>query len=74
MEDLKIRKSGNSFAVNLPKAVRDRLQVTEGSTVYLIEEKHGYWLTSYDPEFDEEMQLLEEGMTEYRDTLRRLAE
>jgi len=75
MLDLKIRKIGNSCGVVLPKDVLARLRVGEGDRLFLIETQDGgYRLTPYDPEFERQMKLAEEGMARYRNTLRALAE
>ena len=74
MLDLKIRKIGNSCGVVLPKDVLARLRVSEGDRLFLIETADGdYRITPYDPEFERQMKLAEEGMARYRNTLRALA-
>ena len=75
MLDLKVRKIGNSCGVVLPKEVLGRLRVKEGDRLFLIETADGaYRITPYDPEFERQMELAEEGMARYRNTLRALAE
>lgn len=72
--DLKIRKMGNSLGVVLPKEAISRLQVKDGDRVFLTETPEGgYRLTTYDPEFEAQMTLAEEGMARYRNTLHALA-
>lgn len=74
MLDLKVRKIGNSYGVVLPKVVLGRLRVKEGDRLFLTETADGaYRITSYDPEFERQMKLAEEGMARYRNTLRALA-
>ncbi len=71
---LKVHKVGNSLNLRLPRDAVSRLRVSEGDTVYLTESADGsYLVTPYDPEFESQMQLAEEGMTRYRNTLRALA-
>jgi len=71
---LKVHKVGNSLNLRLPRDAVSRLRVSEGDTVYLTENADGgYLVTPYDPEFESQMQLAEEGMTRYRNTLRALA-
>lgn len=71
---LKVHKVGNSLNLRLPRDAVSRLRVSEGDTVYLTESADGgYQVTPYDPEFEKQMQLAEEGMARYRNTLRALA-
>ena len=74
MIDLKVRKIGNSLGVVLPKELLSRLHLEAGDQVFLTETPEGgYRLTPYDPEFEAQMKLAEEGMARYRNTLRALA-
>ncbi len=74
MINLKIRKVGNSLGVVLPLEVVSRLHVEDGDRLFLTEAPEGgYRLTPYDPEFEAQMKLAEEGMAIYRNTLHALA-
>ncbi len=73
MQTLKITTVGNSSGIILPKDVLERLKVSKGDHLYLIEEKDGYRLTPYDKEFVEQMEQAEEIMREDRDVLKVLA-
>jgi putative addiction module antidote len=74
MVELKIRKFGNSLGVVLPKEVIDRLHAADGERLFLVEAPDGdYRLTPYDPEFQRQMEIADEGMARYRNTLRALA-
>jgi putative addiction module antidote len=74
MLNLKLRKIGNSYGVVLPKEVLGRLRLAEGDRLFLTETPDGgYRLTPYDPEFERQIELAEEGMARYRNTLRALA-
>ena len=74
MINLKIRKVGNSLGVVLPIEAVNRLHVGDGDRLFLTEAPEGgYRLTPYNPEFEAQMQLAEEGMAIYRNTLRALA-
>lgn len=74
MIELKVRKVGNSLGVVLPREAVSHLDVEEGSRVYLSETSaSGYRLTPYDPEFEKQMKIAEEGMRRYRNTLHALA-
>jgi putative addiction module antidote len=71
---LKVHKVGNSLNLRLPRDAVRRLRVSEGDTVYLTESPDGgYRVTPFDPEFESQMQLAEEGLKRYRNTLRTLA-
>ncbi len=70
---LKVRKLGNSFGAVLPREALDRLKVGEGDRLFLTETPDGYRITPYDPEFEKQLELAEEGMNVYRNTLRALA-
>lgn len=71
---LTVRKVGNSLGTLLPAQVVEKLQVGEGDKLYVTETPDGIHLTPYDPDFAETMDLVREGMRQYRNTLRKLAE
>ena len=73
MPSLKITTVGNSAGVVLPKEVLEKLRVSKGDVLYLVEEPDGYRLTPYDKEFVEQMEAAEEIMREDRDVLKVLA-
>jgi putative addiction module antidote len=75
MIKLKVRKVGNSLGLVLPREAVARLDVKESSQLYLSEAPDGgYRLTPYSPEFEKQMEIAEDGMRRYRNTLRALAE
>lgn len=70
----KIRKIGNSYGIVLPKEALQALKVEEGATVYLTEAPNNTLnMNPESPGFDEKMQIVEEAMQRYRNTLRELA-
>ena len=74
MTQLKIRPIGNSLGVVLPKDALARLNVKEGDVLHLTPAPDGSMrLTPYDPAFEKQMRIAEEGMARYRNTLRELA-
>lgn len=73
MIEVKIRKVGNSLGAVLPREALAKLRVQEGDRLFLTETPDGYRITPYDPEFERQMALAENGMAEYRNTLRALA-
>lgn len=74
MLTLKVTTVGSSAGVILPKEALARLRVQKGDTLFLVEAPDGgYRLTTYDPDFERQMDLAEEIMREDRDVLRALA-
>jgi len=70
----KIRKIGNSYGIVLPKEALQALKVEEGATVYLTEAPNNTLnINPEKPGFDEIMRVAEEGMQQYRNTMRELA-
>ena len=70
----KIRKIGNSYGIVLPKEALQALKVEEGATVYLTEAPNNTLnMNPAKPGFDEIMRVAEEGMQQYRNTMRELA-
>ena len=74
MVELKIVKVGNSLGVRLPREVLNRMHLGDGDKLILTEDPEGgYRLTPYDPELEQQMEIAEEGIRKYRNTLRELA-
>ena len=71
---LKITTVGNSTGVVLPKEILERLRVSKGDRLYVLETPNGIELVPYDPKFAEQMETAERVMREDRDVLRKLAE
>ena len=70
----KIRKIGNSYGIVLPKEALQALKVEEGASVYLTEAPNNTLNINPDrPGFEDMMQIAEEGMQRYRNTMRELA-
>ena len=70
----KIRKIGNSYGIVLPKEALQALKVEEGASVYLTEAPNSTLNINPDrPGFEDMMQIAEEGMQRYRNTMRELA-
>jgi putative addiction module antidote len=75
MVELKVVKVGNSLGMRLPREVLSRLHLEDGDKLILTESPEGgYRLTPYDPTFEQQMKVAEEGMRRYRNTLKTLAE
>jgi putative addiction module antidote len=74
MVQLKIVKIGNSLGVRLPREVLSRMHVGDGDKLILTEAPEGgYRLSPYDPEFERQLEIAEQGMRDYSNTLRELA-
>ncbi len=68
------KRIGNSTGFLIPRDVVIRLGIEQGKTFHLTETGDGGLLISpYDPDFDATMQIVEEVMEEYKDTLKALA-
>ena len=73
MPKLTVRKIGNSLGVTLPAQVTQALHVREGDQLYIYETRDGFRVSAYDPDFAEAMELAEDFMARYKNTLRELA-
>ena len=73
MQSLKITTIGNSAGVILPREVLEKLRVSKGDVIYLVEDQDGYRITPYDEAFVEQMEAAEEIMREDRDVLKVLS-
>ena len=74
MTKVKVTTVGNSTGIVLPKEVLERLRVSRGDMLHIIETPRGVELTAYDPEFEAQMEVAERVMREDRDVLRKLSE
>jgi len=73
MRTLKVTTIGNSAGVILPKEILERLRVSKGDVLYLVEEPDGFKITPYNKEFVKQMDLAESIMREDKDVLKVLA-
>ncbi|MGB0742890.1 MAG: AbrB/MazE/SpoVT family DNA-binding domain-containing protein [Opitutales bacterium] len=70
----KVRKIGNSYGIVLPKEALQALKVEEGANLYLTEAPNNTLnINPERPGFDQILQVAEEGMQRYRNTMRELA-
>ena len=74
MSTVKVTTVGNSTGIVLPKEILQRLRVSKGDRLYIIETPSGVELTPYDPAFAAQMEEAEDIMREDRDILKKLAE
>jgi putative addiction module antidote len=71
---LEIKKIGNSDGLLLPKELMQRLDLKRGQELHVTElAGGGLQLMPYDPDFEETMQIADQTMDQYRDTLAALA-
>jgi len=71
---IEIKKIGNSDGVILPRELMQRLDLKRGQQLHVTElAGGGFQALPYDPDFEKTMDIAEEIMDEYRDTLAALA-
>ena len=73
MNQLKVRRVGNSHGVVLPKEILNELGIGENDVLILTRTAEGIALTPYDPNFADAMKIFEDGRKRYRNALRELA-
>ena len=71
---LKLTAIGNSTGVILPKELLEKLRVTRGDELLVLETPNGIELTPFDPELARQMEVAERVMRKRRSLLRKLAE
>jgi putative addiction module antidote len=71
---IEIRKIGNSDGLILPRELMQRLDLKRGQQLHVIElAGGGFQVLPYDPDFERTMQIADEVMDQYCDTLTTLA-
>lgn len=71
---LEIKKIGNSDGLILPRDLMQRLDLKRGQTLHVVElAGGGFQVLPYDPDFEKTMDIADDLMDEYRDTLATLA-
>jgi len=73
MITVKLTTIGNSTGVILSKEVLQRLRVTKGDVLFVLETPNGIELTPYDPRLAAQLEVAERVMHDDRDVLRLLA-
>lgn len=74
MSKVTLRKVGGSLVVALPDELIERLQLSEGDELCVVETECGVTLTAHDPAFDCAMEVYERGARKYQNALRELAQ
>jgi putative addiction module antidote len=71
---VKVTTVGSSTGIVLPKELLGKLNISKGDTLYVTETPDGVQLTPYNDEFAKTMDVAQDIMRRYRDTLRKLAQ
>lgn len=71
---LKLTTVGSSTGVVLPKELLEKLRVSKGDVLHVVETPNGIELTPYDPAVAEQMEIAEQVMRADRNVLKKLAE
>ncbi len=74
MTTVKVIQVGSSTGIVLPKEVLERLRISKGDTLHIVETTEGVELAPYDPDFDAQLKVAEKVMRKRRDVLKKLAE
>jgi antitoxin MazE len=70
----KIKRIGNSDGLILPRELMQRLDLKRGQELHITElAGGGFQVLPYDPDFEKTMEIANEIMDEYKDTLATLA-
>ncbi len=71
---IQIKKIGNSHGLILPKELMQRLDLKRGQELHIVElAGGGFQVLPGDPDFEKTMDVADEIIDEYRDTLTALA-
>jgi putative addiction module antidote len=71
---IEIKKIGNSDGLLLPKELMQRLDLKRGQELHITElPGGGFQAMPYDPDFERTMEIADEVMDKYKDTLAALA-
>jgi putative addiction module antidote len=71
---LEIKRVGNSDGLILPRELMQRLDLRRGQQLHITElAGGGFQALPYDPDFERTMEIVDEIINEYRDTLATLA-
>ncbi len=71
---IEIKKIGNSDGLLLPRELMQRLDLKRGQQLHITElSGGGFQALPYDPDFERTMEIADEIMDKYRDTLAALA-
>jgi putative addiction module antidote len=68
-----LRRMGGSVGATIPKDMAERLHVSAGDEVFVVETAEGILITPYDPDFEMAMAAYQRSASKYRNALRELA-
>jgi len=71
--ELKVTKIGNSLGVILPRDLLGKLQLDKGDSIFLVDTPDGLRITSYDPDFAEQMDQARTLMKKRRNVINELS-
>ncbi len=71
--ELKVTKIGNSLGVILPRDLLGKLQLDKGDSIFLVDTPDGLRITSYDPDFAEQMEQARTLMKKRRNVINELS-
>lgn len=71
---VKLTAIGNSTGIILPKELLEKLRVSKGDTLQVLETPNGIELTPFDESLDAQLDVAERIMRRRRTLLRKLAE
>ena len=71
---IEVKKIGNSDGLILPRELMQRLELKRGQILHVTElAGGGFQVLPYNPDFEKTMEIADEVMDQYRDTLAALA-
>jgi antitoxin component of MazEF toxin-antitoxin module len=71
---IEVKKIGNSDGFILPREIMQRFDIRRGQQFHITElAGGGFQFLPYDPDFEQTLEIADEIMDEYRDTLATLA-
>lgn len=71
---IEIKKIGNSDGLILPRELMQRLDLKRGQQLHVVElAGGGFQVLPYDPDFEATIEIADQIMDEYKDTLTALA-
>ena len=71
---VKVTTVGSSSGIVLPRELLTKLNIQKGDTLYVTETPDGIQLSPYNEEFAKTIEVAQDLMRRYRDTLRKLAQ
>ncbi len=73
VREITLRQVGGSVSATLPKDMADRLRLSPGDRVLVVETEAGILLTPYDPTTERALAIAAKAAKRYRNALRQLA-